>query len=200
MTSRGPDRKQLAAEAAGRDAERHIDKAVDHQHPHRREMPKQRAGEPAAERDRARKGEGEQRRGVVDLPARADHHQHGDGVDPMRDAHPERMNRSRRSAATCERDSSFRPTWRSSDAAARLANRDAVACRAAHDSRVRAVRRGDTRSASAAERPACAPDLGTFAGADRPRSRSAGPARVTSAAGRCRSRGSRRSTAARRRW
>ena len=33
------DRQQLAAEAAGDEAERHIDDAVDHQHPHGGEMP-----------------------------------------------------------------------------------------------------------------------------------------------------------------
>ena len=48
------DREQLAAEAAADEAERHVDEAVDHQQPHRGEMPEQRAAEPAAERDRAR--------------------------------------------------------------------------------------------------------------------------------------------------
>ena len=37
------------------------------------------------------KCETEQRRGVVDLPARADHHQHRERVDPVRHAHPARM-------------------------------------------------------------------------------------------------------------
>ena len=48
------DRKQLAAEAAGRDAEADIDSAVDHQEPHGGEMPQQRAGQPIAERNLAR--------------------------------------------------------------------------------------------------------------------------------------------------
>src|SRR5262245_20348865 len=54
-------------------------------------MPEQRTGEPTAKRDGGREGEVEQRRGVVDLPARHDHHNHRDRVDPMRDPHPDRM-------------------------------------------------------------------------------------------------------------
>ena len=45
----------------------------------------------------------EQRRGVVDLPARADHHQHGERVDPVRDAHPARMNHRARSGVRRKR-------------------------------------------------------------------------------------------------
>src|SRR5262249_18146954 len=37
------------------------------------------------------KHERKQRRGIVDLPARADHDDHGHGVSPMGQAHPERM-------------------------------------------------------------------------------------------------------------
>ena len=45
------DRQELAPEAAGRDAQHQIDEAVDDEHPHGGEVPEQRAGEPAAERD-----------------------------------------------------------------------------------------------------------------------------------------------------
>src|SRR5208283_3692327 len=89
------DREKLAAEAAGQDAERDIDHAVDRQQPHRREMPEQRAAKPFAERDMMGKFEAEQRCGVVDLPARADHRQHGERVDPVGDAHPARVKRRR---------------------------------------------------------------------------------------------------------
>src|SRR5215468_8508509 len=54
-------------------------------------MPEQGPGEPATQRDAARKREAEQWRGIVDLPTRADHHQHGDGIDPVRQAHPQRV-------------------------------------------------------------------------------------------------------------
>src|SRR6476646_9516263 len=47
------DRQKLPAEAAGGEAEHDIDEAVDHQQPHRREMPKQRTAEPAAKGDAA---------------------------------------------------------------------------------------------------------------------------------------------------
>ena len=43
--------KELATEASGSDAERDVDDAVDHQHPHRGEMPEQSAGEPVAQGD-----------------------------------------------------------------------------------------------------------------------------------------------------
>ena len=86
------DRQQLAAEAAGGEAERHIDDAVDHQHPHGGEMPEQRAAQPLAERDVLGKFEAaEQRRGVVDLPAGADHHQDRQRIDPVAHAHPARV-------------------------------------------------------------------------------------------------------------
>src|SRR5262249_51340699 len=51
----------------------------------------QRAAEPAAERDRPRKAEVEQRRGVVDLPAGHDHDHHRHRVGPVTDAYPDRM-------------------------------------------------------------------------------------------------------------
>jgi hypothetical protein len=54
-------------------------------------MPEQTAGQPAAERDAVRECEGKQRRGVVNLPARADHDQDGQRIDPMGYAHVERM-------------------------------------------------------------------------------------------------------------
>src|SRR5215813_7913751 len=53
----GADRQELAAEAAGQEPEHEIDEAIDREHPHRREMPEQRAGEPAAERDAPRERE-----------------------------------------------------------------------------------------------------------------------------------------------
>src|SRR6266436_1326495 len=55
-------------------------------------MPEQRAAEPAAQRDAVREAEIEQRRGVIDLPARHDHQDHGDRVDPMHDPDPGRLN------------------------------------------------------------------------------------------------------------
>src|SRR6476659_5340756 len=85
------DRQQLLAEAAGGKPKREIDQAVDHQNPHRGEMPEQRAAEPAAKRDGTRKAEVEQRRGVIDLPSRHDHQDHGKGVDPMQQTHPGRL-------------------------------------------------------------------------------------------------------------
>jgi hypothetical protein len=47
----GMNRQQLAAKPAGNNAERHVHDAVDDQNPHRRKMPKQRTGEPIAERN-----------------------------------------------------------------------------------------------------------------------------------------------------
>jgi hypothetical protein len=47
------DRQQLFAEAAGGKTEHEIDQAIDHQQPHRREMPEQRTPEPAAKGDAA---------------------------------------------------------------------------------------------------------------------------------------------------
>ena len=87
-----PHRQKLAPKTPGCKSERKIDEAVDGQHPHRREVPEQPAGKPAADGDALREFKPEQRRRVVDLPAGADHHQHGGGIDPMRDAQPERMN------------------------------------------------------------------------------------------------------------
>ena len=69
MTPRGVDRQQLAAEVAGGDAERDVDEAVDHQHPHRGEMPRSApASQPPSVMSRG-KVKAKQRRGVVDLPA-----------------------------------------------------------------------------------------------------------------------------------
>jgi hypothetical protein len=62
-----PHRKQLGTEAAGDEAPGHVEQPVHHQQPHGREVPKQRAREPAAERKRTRELEPEDRRGVVDL-------------------------------------------------------------------------------------------------------------------------------------
>src|SRR6202008_1953083 len=47
-------------------------------------------------RDRARKGETEQRRSVVDLPSRHDHQDHRHRIDPVRNAYPRRLNDLRR--------------------------------------------------------------------------------------------------------
>src|SRR5450755_4370920 len=54
-------------------------------------MPQQRTAKPAAERDAFREAEAKQRRGVVDLPARHDHHDHRHRVDPMHGSHPGRL-------------------------------------------------------------------------------------------------------------
>ena len=90
--ARRRDRQQLLAEAAGGKAQREIDEAVDHQQPHRREMPEQRAAEPVAERDALGKLESEQRRGVVDLPSRHDHQDHRHRIDPVHGPDPGRLN------------------------------------------------------------------------------------------------------------
>ena len=50
----------------------------------------------AAAESPLRKPERKQGRGVVDLPTRADHHQHGQGVDPMHGPHPGRLDHFRR--------------------------------------------------------------------------------------------------------
>src|ERR1700680_5149329 len=86
------DRQQFLAEAAGGNTQREIDQALDHQEPHRREMPEQRAAEPATQRDRVRKAETEQRRSVVDLPSRHDHQDHRHRIDPVHNADPRRLN------------------------------------------------------------------------------------------------------------
>ena len=48
-------------------------------------------GEPGAERDRVGEAEVKQRRGVVDLPARQDHHDHRHGIDPVNNTYPRRL-------------------------------------------------------------------------------------------------------------
>src|SRR6185503_9155880 len=59
--------------------------------PHGGKMPEQSAGQPAAQRDAGGKGEPEQRRGIVDLPPRADHDCKRQRIDPMGYPHVERM-------------------------------------------------------------------------------------------------------------
>ena len=86
-----PDWQQLAPEVAGDERQDHVDEPVGDQQPHGGEVPEQRAGQPAAERDAGGKCEAEQRRGIVDLPSRPNHDQDGHRVDPVRDAHVERM-------------------------------------------------------------------------------------------------------------
>src|ERR1700755_2289941 len=61
-------------------------------------MPQQRAAEPAAERDAVREAEGEQRRGVIGLPAGHDHQDHRDRVGPVHDPDPGRLDDFRRLA------------------------------------------------------------------------------------------------------
>ena len=97
------DGDELAAEAAGGKAQHDIDDAVGHQEPHGREMPQQRPAEPITQRNLARKHKAEQRRGVVDLPARADHEQHRERIDPVRYAHPARVNDGPRGGGRCDR-------------------------------------------------------------------------------------------------
>src|SRR6185369_11140097 len=58
-------------------------------------MPLQRARQPAAQREARGKNEIEDGRGVVDLPAREHHHQDAKRVDPMRDAHRQRVDSNR---------------------------------------------------------------------------------------------------------
>src|SRR5262249_23745474 len=75
------------------DPEHHIDETVDHEQPHGSKVPKQRASEPVAEGDGLVKFERKERRGVIDLPTRADHHHDRHRIDPMGDAYPSRMDR-----------------------------------------------------------------------------------------------------------
>ena len=82
-----PDRQQVAPEMPGQQPVREVKETGAGERPHRREMPQEAAAQPAAQRDGAREAEGEQRRGVVDLPAAADHRDHGRGGDPVREAH-----------------------------------------------------------------------------------------------------------------
>src|SRR5262249_62240947 len=55
-------------------------------------MPQQRAGQPVAKRDLPREDKGDQGRRVVYLPAGSDHHQCRQGIDPVTDAYPARVN------------------------------------------------------------------------------------------------------------
>src|SRR5665213_976478 len=55
-------------------------------------MPEQRAAEPAAQRDRMRKAETEQRRGSIDLPARHDHQNDRHRIGPVHGPYPGRLN------------------------------------------------------------------------------------------------------------
>src|SRR5919204_5656345 len=89
------DRQQLAAEMAGENSVGEIDEPIQREEPHAGEVPLQRAGKPAAQRDLRREFEAEERRGVVDLPTAPDHDEHGEHVQPMGDAYGERMNHDR---------------------------------------------------------------------------------------------------------
>ncbi|KOT10965.1 hypothetical protein DM77_2837 [Burkholderia mallei] len=87
--ARRAQRQELARETPGGDAHRQIEHAVEKQQPHRREVPLQRAAEPAAERRAARKHEARvDRRSVVDPPARQRHRHRGERVEPVARAHP----------------------------------------------------------------------------------------------------------------
>ncbi|MNG10417.1 hypothetical protein D3C84_938820 [compost metagenome] len=79
----GRNREETSLQAPAEQVEGQVDQAVDRQEPHRREMPLQRACQPAAEGDRIGKTEIVDRRGVVDAPTAGDHHQHRQGVEPM---------------------------------------------------------------------------------------------------------------------
>src|SRR5262245_58156138 len=84
--------EKFAAEASSDEAESDIDNAVDDQDPHGRVMPQQRAGQPIAQRDLPREDKVKQGRRVVYLPAGPDHHEYRQGIDPVTDAYPARMN------------------------------------------------------------------------------------------------------------
>src|SRR5262245_45309491 len=84
--------EKFAAEASGDDAESDIDNAVDYQDPQRREMPQQRTRQPVAESDLPREDKVKQGRRVVYLPAGTDHHEYRQGIDPVTDAYPARVN------------------------------------------------------------------------------------------------------------
>ncbi|AEK60019.1 hypothetical protein CFU_0181 [Collimonas fungivorans Ter331] len=86
-----PQRQEMAAEMTGQHAVADVDQTVCHQQPHRRQVPGNRAAQPAAERGPAREVEAEQRRGVVDRPAAHHHADDGEGIDPVDYAHQQRM-------------------------------------------------------------------------------------------------------------
>ena len=84
--------KELAGEPTAGDVERQVQKTVEHQQPHGREMPLQRTAQPTTEGDDGWYGKGKDRRCVIDTPAAHHHDHHGQGIEPVRDAHPQRMN------------------------------------------------------------------------------------------------------------
>ena len=86
------DRKQHAAEAAGREAVDDVGQPVERQDPHAEEMPLQRALRLAADGHPIGKMQpAEHHLVLVDLPAAADHDEHGQRVGPMHDAERQRM-------------------------------------------------------------------------------------------------------------
>ena len=93
-------RQQGAAEVAGEQTVSEVEEAVGDQEPHGGEVDGYGAGKPAAQGGPAWEGEGEDRRGIVDLPPAHDHTGHGEGVHPMREAHGKRSSGAVRSASS----------------------------------------------------------------------------------------------------
>ncbi len=85
------DRQELPPEMAGNDTVSHVDDAVQNQQPHGGEMPLQCARKPAAEGELARNPERKERRRIVDAPAARHHDEDRKRVDPVRNAHDERV-------------------------------------------------------------------------------------------------------------
>src|ERR1700751_1482174 len=93
------NRKKLLPKAAADDAVTEVGDAVEHKDPHAEEMPLQSVLRPFADHDGIGKTQkAEQNVVVVDLPAAADHDEDRQRIDPVHDAHWQRMQ-----AARCNR-------------------------------------------------------------------------------------------------
>ena len=86
------DRKQLSAEAAGRQSVSQIGQPVEHENPHAEEMPLQPVLRPFADDEAVGKmQQAEDHVVVIDLPAAADHDEYRHRIDPMHDAKRQRV-------------------------------------------------------------------------------------------------------------
>src|SRR4051794_25252244 len=87
-----PNRQKLAPKPAAEKSVAEIEEAVEHQNPHRKEMPLQGVLGPDPDHHPLRKMQpAEQYFVVVDFPAAADQDDNGCRVDPMHDAQRQRM-------------------------------------------------------------------------------------------------------------
>jgi hypothetical protein len=85
------ERQELPPEVTRDDAVGHVDDAVQHQQPQGGKVPLQGTRKPAAEGELAGNPEREEGRRVVDAPAARHHDEDRKHVDPVRDAHGERV-------------------------------------------------------------------------------------------------------------